>query len=263
MLCPDPLVGAFKRYGYSVVRLPSSEFCPLLLLESDSRHSAHAFGPVASNLPPLASQPLPTLHRDAPGPDLDIKATNEVSGKVAAGFLGPVLAALGADASASVSLSSARSVVITLRDVRRDWVSLGEIAEYLESGTGTGSAHVQAAAARGALFVVTAVLKSDQFSVGVDRSVAEELSTKAPGAGPVTVYADLKAAVSGSTTVSFKGGVSLSFAFQAIKLLYEDGQYVDFATARGLSGFALAAPDGLGRPVEGMLTLDDDLIDLT
>jgi hypothetical protein len=69
--------------------------------------------------------------------------------------------------------------------------------------------------------------------------------------------------VSSSATVSFKGGASLSFAFQAIKLLYEDGQYVDFATARGLSGFALPAPDGLTGPVEGMLALDEDLIELT
>jgi hypothetical protein len=263
MLCPDPLVRAFKRYGYNVIRLPSSEFTPLLLLESDSRNSAHAFGPVDSNLPALASQPLPVVHSDAPGPDLDIKATNQVSGKVAAGFLGPVLAALGADASASVSLASARSVVITLRDVRRDWVSLGELAEYLESGTGAGSAHLRAAADRGALFVVTAVLKSNEFSVGVDRSVAEQLSATAPAAGPVAVSADLRAATSSSATVSFKGGVSLSFAFQAIKLLYEDRQYVDFATARGLSGFALAAPDGLTGAVEGMLALDEDLIELT
>src|SRR5260370_20068993 len=143
MLCPDALVRAFKGYGYNVVRLLSSEFIPLLRLESDSRYSVHAFGPVDSNLPALASQPLPVVHRDAPGPDLDIKATNRVSGKVAAGFLGPVLAALGADASASVSLASARSVAITLRDVRRDWGALGEIVEELESGPRAGSGAVR------------------------------------------------------------------------------------------------------------------------
>ena len=95
------------------------------------------------------------------------------------------------------------------------------------------------------------MLKSAQFSAGVDRTVAEQLSAKAPAAGPVTVSADLKATASGSATVSFNGGVPLSFAFQAIKLLYEDGQYVDFATARGLSGYALAAPDGPTGPLEG------------
>jgi hypothetical protein len=260
MLCSDPLIRAFKGYGYNVVRLPSMQFTPLLLLESDGRRTAHAIGPIDRNLPAHSACALPTVHRDGQAPDLDVKTTNQVRGRIAAGFLGPVLAAMGADANAAVTLASARSVVIALRDVRRDWVELGEVAEYLESGTGPGSIHVREAARRGGLFVVTAVLKSKDFSVSVDRSVAEQVRASVPAAGPVTTSIEETVEQTESSVVSFRGRLPLSFAFQAVKLLYEDGQYVDFMTAKGLSGFALAA--SAPGMVEGMLGLEDDLVEI-
>jgi len=257
MLCSDPLVGAFKRYGYNVVRLPSTQFTPLLLLERDGRRGARAIGPIGQSLPAAAA--LPEVHRDDPAPDLDVTTTSELRGQVAASFLGPVLALMGAGAHAAVSLAGARSVVLALRGVRRDWVALADVADYLESGTGSGSHHVREAAIKDRLFVVTAVLKSEEFSLGLDQSVAEAISGAAP-AGPVSISLGQSAGRAGSSVVSFRGGEPLSFAFQAVQLLYQDGQYVDYATARGLSGFALTAQ--AGGPTEGMLSLDDDLVEI-
>jgi hypothetical protein len=257
MICSDPLVRAFKRYGYNVVRLPSAQFAPLLLLESGGRSSVQAIGPLDANLP--APSTPPAVHHDDPAPDLDIRTTNQVSGQIAASFLAPVLAAFGAGAGVAASLSSARSVAITLRDVRRDWVELGEVADYLESGTGPGSRHVREAARRGALFVVTAALKSASFSLGVDRSVAEQVSASVTAASPLTVSVKEQAERGAVTVLSFKGRSPLSFAFQAVKLLYEDGQYIDFMTARGLSGFALSAT--AAGMTEGMLAVEEDLVE--
>jgi hypothetical protein len=260
MLCSDPLVRAFKGYGYNVIRLPSAQFTPLLLLESDGRRAVHAIGPIDRNLPALSVRGTPSVHRDDLAPNLDIKTTGHVRGQIAASVLGPVLAAMGAGDDVSVALARARSVVMALRDVRRDWVELGEVAEYLESGTEHGSVHVREAARRGELFLVTAILKSREFSVDVDRSVAEQFGALAPSIGPVTVSINEKAERSDSSVVSFTGTTPLAFAFQAVKLLYEDGQYVDFATAKGLSGFAQAT--SMRGIVEGLLALNDDLVEL-
>jgi len=254
------LVRAFKSYGYNVVRLPSTQFTPLLLMESDARRTTQAIGPLEQNLPAPPGTEIPAVHRDDPAPDLNVKTTSHVSGKVAGSFLGPVLAAMGADVTAAVTLASARSVVIALRNVRRDWVTLGEIAEYLESGTGHASNHVRAAAGRSALFVVTAVLKSDEFSLGVDRSIAEQVKASAPTGGLVTISVQQQTEQATSSEVSFKGRYPLAFAFQAVRLLCADGQYIDFATAKGLTGYAL--PATASGFTEGMLEIEDDLVEV-
>jgi hypothetical protein len=260
MLCSDPLVRAFKGYGYNVVRLPSRRFTPLLLLESDGRRKTQAIGPLERNLPAPPGTETPAVHRDDPAPDLKVKTTRRVSGHIAGSFLRPVLAAMGVDFKASATLATARSVVIALHKVRRDWVALGEVAEYLESGTGQATNHVRAAAGRGALFVVTAVLKSDEFSVGVDQSVAEQVEASVPVGGPVTISVRPQAEQADASEVSFTGRHPLAFAFQAVKLIYSDGQYVDFATANGLSGYAL--PATASGFTEGMLEIDDDLVEV-
>ena len=59
--------------------------------------------------------------------------------------------------------------------------------------------------------------------------------------------------------LSFAGPQALAFAFQAVKLVYEHGLYMDFETAHGLSGFELrSAADG---PSEGALMIDDELVE--
>lgn len=258
MRCTDPLVKAFKRLGYNVIKLPSTEFRSLLLVESDGRHAVRGYGPLERSLP--GSTPLPVVHLDDPAPAIDVRTTNELQGKAAADFLGPVLAAMGASPVVSLSLGTARSTRISLRDTRRDWVSMDELATYLEAANTPATNHLRNVALRNELFVVTAILKSDEFTVLTDRSVAETIGASVPITGPVSVSMEASGKQAKFTSVHFKGAESLAFAFQAVQLLYEDGQYVDYCTAHGLSGFALEG--SLTRPVEGMLLVDDDLVEV-
>lgn len=259
MRCDDPLLRAFKAYGYNVVRLPSASFTPLLLLESDGRRTTRRIGPVALELPGLSPEALPRLHEDDPAPDLAVQTTRQFSGRLVADFLGPILALMGADLGVSGALGDARGLSIVLRDVRRDWVDVGELARYLESGVGAGSRHVMEAANQGHLYVVNAILKSASFATGVDREVARQVQARASIAGPLEVAVQHSGERGDSTVVSFTGRTPLTFAFQAVRLVYEDGVYTDFATAKGLSGYAMP---GAELPVEGMLVLDDDLVEV-
>ena len=260
MRCDDPLVRALRGFGYNLVRLPSARFAPLVLLESDGRQSTTVVGPVDRELPALDAAERPGLHLDNPAPDLTIQTTRRFSGKVAANLLQPLLAALGAGAGIAATLSRSREMSIVLQDVRRDWVDVGDIARYLESGAGSGSRHVAAAAARGQLYVVTAVLKTAVLTTRVESSAAHGVEAQATVGGPVGVSVAPSTDRADEAVVSVTGATPLAFAFQAVRLLYEDGVYTDFVTARGLTGYAL--PSGSGGPAEGMLAIDDDLAEV-
>lgn len=262
MLCDDPLVSALRSYGYNVVRLPSAQLTPLLLLESDRKRRTHVIGPIGRELPTLSAADVPTLHQDDPAPDLAITSTRRLRGSVAAEILSPLLTALGVDVGVSAELSRSRAVTIVLRSVRRDWIETGELARYLESGIGAGSRHVDEAAQRGQLFVITAILKTTTLVTGVERTVASKMAARGPGlpAASVRLGVEQSGQNDDQVVVTFEGPRPLAFAFQAVKLVYEDGVYTDFATAQGLVGYA--TPRAGAGVSEGMLLVDDDLVEL-
>jgi hypothetical protein len=167
---------------------------------------------------------------------------------------------MGGGAGVSATLSGARGLRIVLREVRRDWIDLGELARYLESGTGPGSQHVSTAARDGRLYVVTAVLKSSSFATVVDRGSAQRINAQAALAGQVDVQVRHSTDRTDAAVIEFTGPTPLAFAFQAIRLVYEDDVYTDFVTAHGLRGFEL--PGTTELPLEGMLLLEEDLAEL-
>jgi hypothetical protein len=259
MWCDDPLVRAFRRLGYNVLLAPSANFAPLLVLESDGHRRVAPIGPLKHELPAPADHPLPTVHQNDAAPNITVTRTRRLDGKLGVDALARLLAPLGVPGVAG-ALSRASGLEIVLKDVRRDWSSSGDVARYLESGAQAGSEHVRNATADSRLFVVTSILKSASLSTIVTRKVAESIEAEAgvPGS-PVDISLEETAASSHSTVVTFTGQSALSFAFQAVRLIYEDGVYTDYASAHGMSGYALEAESGAA---EGMLLLDDDLIEL-
>jgi hypothetical protein len=258
MWCDDPLIKAFKTYGYNILRLPSASFCPLLVLESGGRRAVKALGPIAQELPPLSSSTLPPIHQDDAVPDIGLRRTKKVSGKGVANFLNPVFTLLGLDAGFGAIIQETQEISIVLRSVKRDWIARGDLARYFESGTGAGSRHVSEAAERGRLYLVTSILKSRDFGVSVRPEVSRRLQIQAETAGPVGVSVDLAASDGSTQLVIFTGHQALTFGFQAIRLVYEDGAYSDFASAAGIVGYELPAS---GAPTEGTLVVDEDLVE--
>jgi hypothetical protein len=255
MWCDDPLIRAFQRLGYNVLRMPSASFAPLLLLESDGSRQTRPIGPLEDELPSPTGR-LPEVRRDDAAPDIAVTRTRRLGGELGVGFLEPILALMGAPVIAG-ALSGARKLSIVLTNVRRDWVQPGGLARYLESGAVAGSEHVSKATEDNRLFTVTSVLKSTSLATVVDREVAQSIRAEAAAPGiPVKVEVEQSRETADSSVLTFTGGMPLAFAFQAVRLIYEDGIYSDYATAMGLSGHAWATDAG---PVEGMLLLNDDL----
>lgn len=260
MLCDDPLVRAFRRYGYNVIGLPSPRFTPLLVLESDGRRSARPIGPLERELAAAGSIAPPPITRDEPAPDLEVKATRRLAPRVALDFLAPVLEVIGVGSGVTAALSRSRSIEIAVRNPTKDRVEVGDLARYLESEIRPGSRHVQRAAEAGHLYVVTSVLKSTSVAVTTARAAAQEARAAASVAAAASVEVEAASGREEDATVTFTGPEPLGFAFQAVRIVYEDGEYTDFLTANGLIGFAL--PGEQTRPQEGMLLVDEDLVDI-
>jgi hypothetical protein len=260
MRCNDPLVRSFRDYGYNVIRLPSASFTPLLLLESDGRRVLRSIGPLETELPSTAGRPLPDVRTNVPVADLTVTSSKRFAGKVVADFLAPLLAAMGGGVGLSAGLSRGSDLVVSLREVYRDSVAPGEVTRYLEAGIGAASEHARRAADSNQLWLATAILKSATFDVTMGRDLAQGFKAGAPElAGAVDLHLEADTAQAGRSVVSFTGPRQLAFAFQAVKLLYEDGEYVDYQSGTGLVGYELPGDEGYAVP--GQLLLDDDLVE--
>lgn len=258
MFCDDPLVQAFRRIGYNVVRYPSLSYRPLLVLESDGRRAVRLIGPLETELASTAA--LPPISTGQPAPDIGIQSTRILSGKLALDALQPLLSAIGANATASAAVTETSAASVSLRGVTRDSVATGDLARYLEGDVRAGSSHVEEAAARGELYVVTGVLRSATLSIRLDTTAARQAQISVSPNDALTVAVGPEHAIDRSSELSFVGPQTLAFAFQAVKLVYEHGLYLDFETARGLSGFELRSDDD--GPAEGTLMIDDGLVEL-
>src|SRR5207244_274305 len=110
-------------------------------------------------------------------------------------------------------------------------------------------------------FIVTSILKSASLATVVERHVAQSIKAYAGAPGmPVEITAEQSAESKEATVVTFSGQSQLTFAFQAVRLIFEDGVYTDYASAHGLTGYAWATG---AAPAEGMLLLDDDLNEIS
>jgi hypothetical protein len=221
---------------------------------ADTRRVA-AIGPLKSELKPASGQSFPVTRRDRRVADWSRDSTNKLSPKAALRFLDPVLSALGVSPKLGASLSKARGIGISLREVYRDAFVSGDVARYLEAGVTAGSTHLEQVARRGRLCLVTAILKSAAVRISVDHDSSSTLDVEAAhvATGEVEIQRTDK------QTLLLTGPERLAFAFKAIRLQYEDGEYVDYTSADGVVGFELRADSD--EP-EGGAIVQDDLVEM-
>jgi hypothetical protein len=260
MLCDDPLDRAFRSLGYNTVRYPSVVYAPLLVLESDRHREVRAVGSLPVELP--SSEPVPQIMTGQAAPDIGVTSTRRLSGKVGAQVVQPILSALGVGGGVSAALERGSGMTINLTGVSRDAISSGDLAAYLEGEIVPRSRHVAETAAAGRLFVVTGVLRSATLAVVVDANVAAQLQASLQVPQMVDVKVTPGREEASSRTMSFHGGTPLSFAFQAVRLLYADGVFMDYRTANGLAGFELPQQPSGGIADDGLLRLDESLVKL-
>jgi hypothetical protein len=261
-MCSDPLVDKLREQGYNPVRLPRADIGPLQIL-SRSGKDLSRLGAVGSVLK-SKSELLPRVHENVPAAKIEVRRSGSLKAGLGASLLGAFLEAFGAKgAELDSSLEKAQRLVFEFNDVLEDRIDVSELDTYLvDSDLNPKSRYTADLLVSDGVYIVTAILKSKKFAIEAHHE----------SGGAVKLDADaIKNAVSAKGSVEtrredenkivFEGGTFLTFAFQAVRLLYYNGGYtslepVDKVYLKGLGtppamkGRELFAPPGVFTAVE-------------
>jgi len=255
MLCSDPFLSYLKSYGYSVIRLPRVDVAPLQLLVQQGRN-LDRLGDITTVFVPGPRVGVPPLRPDVPAASISGQRTGDLSIGVGLSILGSVLGAMGASTlGLDVTYKRAKMAAFEFGDVTEDTVEVAKLDQFLsDADVNPLSRHVSSLLEADDIFVTTATIKSQKFTVEAKASSGEGLEISVPEIQDV-VGANAKVTADASTRskITYAGSVPLVFGFQAIRLFYEDGRYTAFepltAGTSGMKGLERVPDDGTTRLV--------------
>lgn len=255
MLCSDPFLSYLKSYGYSVIRLPRMDVAPLQLLVLHGR-DLDRLGDVTTVFVPGPRVGLPPLRLDVPAANISGQRTGDLSIGVGLSILGSVLGAMGASAlGLDVAYQRAKTAAFEFGDVAEDTVEVAKLDQFLsDADVNPLSRHVGSLLDADDIYVTTATIKSQKFTVEAKVSSGEGLEISVPEIQNVVgAKAKVTADSSARSKITYEGSVPLVFGFQAIRLFYEDDHYTAFepltAGASGMKALERVPEDGTTRLV--------------
>ncbi len=229
MLCTDPLLTLLKDQGYCVIRLPKADVAPLLIL-SRQGNELDRLGELSAVLQAGKNVPLPPV-RHTETATISGKRTGEIGVGLGISILGSYIGAMGGSVlGLDLKYQQASTLSFEFSEVSEDSIEVVRLDQYLsDADVSPFSRHVAELLDADEIYVTTAVLKSQQFTV--------EGKTE-DGAGVGLKVPEIQGIVGGNLQVSgkeevtskivYRGKVPLSFGFQAVRLIYENGTYQSF-----------------------------------
>lgn len=243
MACTDKSMTALAGLGYNVVRHPSANFRPLMLIGKQKGEFLQlgALNQLITNGP----GPLPAVTLNQPGAGIQGQSSSKLDISVGASILGSLIGAMGGNLGINVSYTNARQVEFKYTNVTLDSVEPLDVGNYLRDGhVDAGNLILQQyVLGNGELFVVTKVAKSKTFSVSYTRSGSSGVTVDVP-ALQALAGANVKVGASGasSSLVTFDGDTPLGFAFQCFQVGVVEG--VLSLTSVKAGGVTAAVPGG-------------------
>jgi len=255
MSCKDPYIESLHGFGYNVIRLPRADVRPLHLLAKEA-DGLDRIGELATVLRAGADVPLPKIAENTRMAAISGGRTGDLSLGMGVSVLGSVIGAMGGSKlGLDAVYRDAESVTFEFPDVLEDRVEIARLDQYLaDADVSPFAAHVAKLLDADQLFVTTAVLKATKITVEARRSKNARLDVSVPEIQKA-VGGNVRVGVKGdvASKVTYEGKTPLAFAFQAVRLFYEDGHYqrfellIDSTTmVRGLPGRSPAALLGEG-----------------
>ncbi|HEY3384359.1 MAG TPA: hypothetical protein VGK32_21580 [Vicinamibacterales bacterium] len=250
MCCTDPLISCLKAFGYSIVRMPTSDLEPLQLMLRSGR-ALERLGGLDAVLLTGRHARVPRITRNRPAAAVTGRRTGQLDAGVGLTLLGSVLAAMGGSTvGVEAAYRSARSVTFEFQDVSEDAIAVVDLDQYLaDARVNPRAHHVATLLDRDDLYVTTAVVKSPAITVRAQDDTGIDLSVTVPAlqqliGGRVTISpADAR-----TSALTYAGVVPLAFGFRAVRLFYDHGRYGAFkplAAGEAALGRGDAAPEWL------------------
>ena len=223
-VCSDKSTKFLANKGYNVVRHPSVEYRPLMLLGRQNKEVLQ-LGPLdllVTNPP----GPLPQIAADQPAADLNGNASDKLAVGVGINILGNIIGAMGGNLGATVNFTKAKRMEFSYRDVLNDSVLPLNVGNYLKNAEVDAANLVlrEYVLGNGELFLITKTAKSNVFTVKFESSSGTAVGVDVPVIQQL-VGGNVKVEASGenNSVVSFEGKTRLAFAFQCFQLGVLDG----------------------------------------
>jgi hypothetical protein len=226
--CKDPTLKALKSIGYNVVQLPRVDLHPTQLMVSDNKRLKR-LGEISSVF--TAGQdapPLPPIGPDQPGPSIAITKSAALDLGVALNILGGLISALGGSTlGLNLAYSKAHKIEMEYSGTLENSAQLALIDAFLSGATvnpfATATKQMLEA---DMVYVITSTLRANKLTVKATDEKKNSVGIDVPVLAQA-IGGNLKVSGSGanSTTVTFEGTIPLAFAFQAVKLIFDNGSY--------------------------------------
>ncbi len=224
LFCTDRSMRVLAKLGYNVVRHPSANFRPLLLIGKQGGEFLQL-----GSLHHLVTHPpgvLPAVTANEPGSGIQGQSSDKLDLGIGANVLGNIIGAMGGNLGVNVTYTNARTIEFKYTDVTLDSVVPLEVGNYLKDCQVDASNLIlqEYVLGNGELYVVTKVARSKKFSVSYETKSGIGAKVDVP-ALQALVGANVKAGADAQSAwvVSFEGATPLGFAFQCLQVGVVDG----------------------------------------
>lgn len=224
-----------EQHDYNAVLLPRRDLAPADVLMRIRENYSLKVGGIETLFSSGAAAPEPTLAE----PSADFAGGLDRSVEV--GFAMVVLDAVFGSAISTklgpdTDIKHGKQLELTYEDIVRDSLVASELEAWLEGADVEGPEEAQGWLSDDKLAVATAVLKTAKLSLVAYGDDGEVIELRAPEIQEIV--GDEAVVTAGSDTspkVTFEVKVPVVFAFQASRLIYEDGAF------RGLEAWTAAS----------------------
>lgn len=245
--CKDPTLKALKSIGYNVVLLPRVDLRPTQLLVANDKRLSRLGEMATVFVQRPGAPPLPAIGPDRPGPNIAITKTAALDATVGLNILGGLISALGGSTlGLNLAFAKAAKIQMEYSGTKENAAEPAAIDQFLAgAGLNPFSKAAKDMLEADLVYVVTSTLKANKVNVTATDANKHAIGIDVPVlANAVGGSMKVTASSSTATTVTFEGEVPLAFAFQAIRLFFEDGAYRTFkpTAGGGLVAESVASP---------------------
>jgi hypothetical protein len=230
-VCEDKLIAYLKPFGLSVLRLPRENFPPLQIM---TKQGSDLVG--LGQLPTvITGGVLPKVNADQTAAALSGQSSSDLSVGVGLTILGSFLGAMGAgNLGLDVQYKKAKTITFRFSDVLIDSIEVAELEQFLTaSDVNPAAKHVGELLDADEIFVITQSVKSNKFTVEAKTQGGAGVQLSVPVIQQI-VGGQVNITQSGAqnSLITYEGTKPLVFAFQAVRLYYDQGRYTAFEPTR-------------------------------
>ena len=246
-----------KAFGYCVIRVPREDVKPLQIMSRNGRDLLR-LGDLSTLLVKGGEIDLPQIKPDNKAANICGQRTSALSVGVGLSILGGVIGAMGGTTlGLDGKYKQARTVAFEFSDVLEDSIEIAKLDQYLtDADVSPFSRHVGALLEADRIYVTTATIKSNKFTVEARDSEKRGVELSVPEIQQI-VGGNVEVSVAGQVTSKLtyeatkEEGKPLVFGFQAVQLFYDENHYTAF---KPVPPGAVAAIRALGRSPEDRAT---------